>query len=336
MGAALHLGAVACFSFFGSNKKKVQPKPPPDLALNMQVKAGDSVWTSIGFVKVESLLGEGSYGQVMKALWISANRAVAFKIELPQSVSSCVIGNAPQGYLTIEHEWRMMAAMNGTDGFPLVFAHNFSGKYKYYIMQLLGKSLSSVRKSSPETRIRTRTLIHYGHQMLDRIEALHSRDALMYDIHLGNFLVDANNKVYVIDLGMAIPFRFKDGVHVGRGDSAVSNDCKNAYYATRNDVQGFTVSRRDDLERLLYVLVDLNINGLPWKREKKWKNVQKIKLKSQPSDICVKEAEWLKPALEHVFSLSFTDRPDYKFLHNVLDDRLNQLNLARKLLNRKP
>jgi serine/threonine protein kinase len=269
---------------------------------------------------------------VLKALWVAKNQFVALKVEKPQSVSKCIIGNAPEGYLTIEHEWRMMEAMNRTDGFPLVYTSNFSGKYKYYVMQMLGKTLSSIRKSSPEKRIKTRQLIHYAHQMLDRIEALHNRDALMYDIHLGNFLVDSSDKVFVIDLGMAIPFRYKNGKHVNNGRGTVPNTCKNAYYVSRNDGLEKAVSRRDDLERLFYLLVDLSINSLPWKDAKDWEQRQAIKRSSKSSDICVHEAQWLQPALDHVFSLGFTEKPNYRLLHDIFDDRLAQLNLVRKML----
>jgi serine/threonine protein kinase len=304
------------------NAQKSPPSQSPNRSplLNRKLAPGDSFWTSIGVLQVMKALGQGSFGAVFQAKWVAANQLVALKIELPQAVSKCVVGNAPKGYLTIEHEWRMMSAMNGTEGFPEVYTHNFKGKYKYYVMQLLGKSLSAVRKSYPSRKIDTRSLISYGRQMLRRIEALHKRDALMYDIHLGNFLVKGD-RVYVIDLGMAIPFRYMDGQHVHYSDSPISNDCKNAYYSTKHDVSGLQVSRRDDLERLLYVLVDLNTNNLPWSGLKEWDDIQRKKLNSTSADICTGSASWLKPAFDYVFSIPFTEEPNYNLLHLILDER---------------
>lgn len=261
-------------------------------------------------------LGKGSYGSVYKAEWMEGKRLVALKVELPQSVSKCIVGNAPKGYLSIEHEWRMMAAMNGTDGFPAVYTNNFSGKYKYYVMQLLGQSISSIRKQYSNKRIPVKRLVGFAHQMLDRIEALHARDALMLDIHLGNFLI-VNEKVYVIDLGMAIPFKYETGQHVRYTSSPISSECKNSYYASMHDSAGLSVSRRDDLERLLYVLVDLTLNYLPWKDVKGLARIQEIKKKSRPRDICVGQAVWLLGAMEYVFSLSFFDKPNYAYIHKL-------------------
>ena len=288
--------------------------------LNVAVSEGKTILTRIGRVKVIKRLGDGTYGSVFKAEWIEGRRPVALKVELPQSVSKCVVGNAPDGYLSIEHEWRMMAAMNGTDGFPTVYTSDFSGNFKYYVMQLLGQSLSSIRKTYSDKCIPVSRLRRFAHQMLNRIAALHARDALMLDIHLGNFLI-VNEKVYVIDLGMAIPFKYETGQHVRYTSSPISNQCKNDHYASMHDAAGLSVSRRDDLERLLYVLVDLTTNRLPWSNVKSSERIQDIKKNSTPKSICVGRAKWLLSAMEYVFSLSFFEKPNYSYIHKLLDGK---------------
>lgn len=309
MTAALLLACFSSFLIFSFSRP-----------LNAPVSEGKTIITGIGRVRVIKRLGAGSYGSVYKAKWIEGKRLVALKVESAQAISKCVVGNAPEGYLSIEHEWKMMAAMNGTDGFPSVYTNDFSGHYKYYIMQLLGQSLSDIRKSSPNRRIPVDTLRGFAHQMLDRIAALHARDALMLDIHLGNFLV-VNKKVYVIDLGMAIPFKYESGRHVRYTSSSISNNCKNNLYASMHDAEGFSVSRRDDLERLLYVLVDLSIDYLPWMHAKGSRLIQDIKKNSSPERICVGYADWLLGAMKYVFSLSFFDKPNYAYIHELFDKK---------------
>lgn len=326
----LIVGFIAAVWGFGSvagliKKLRQTPEPTVGPVINRPLVKGDLVFTDIGKIRILEQLGNGSFGSVFKAHWMQAKRLVAVKVEIPQPVSRCILGPAPRQYLSIEHEWRMMAGMNRTDGFPLVFTHNFTGKYKYYVMQLLGKTLHSIRSKSAGKVLDTRTVIKYGSQMLRRIEALHARDILMYDIHLGNFLVSPEGKVYVIDLGMAIPFRYDNGHHVLESDSPVSRDCKNSHYVSRNDAESRSVSRRDDLERLIYILVDLNIHQLPWGNVKGWTDSKKIKLKANPSDICVGNAAWLKPALEYVFSLNFTERPNYAHIYKHFDDTLKRM-----------
>ena len=305
--------------------KKLRPKPIIGPELNRQLVKGETVSTAIGKIQIVDLLGEGSYGSVFKAYWIAAKRLVAFKVERPQAVSKCIVGTAPAGYLSIEHEWRMMEGMNRTDGFPLVFTHNFRGKFKYYVMQLLGKTLHSIKSKSPGKVLNSIAVIKYGFQMLQRIEALHARDILMYDIHLGNFLVSPEDKIFVIDLGMAIPFRYDNGRHVMFTKSPVSQKCKNDIYASRHDTQSLAVSRRDDLERLIYVLVDLNTRALPWRGAKSWEEIERKKLGSTPAQICVGDSKWLIPALEYVFSLEFTAKPNYAVIYDHFNVSLNRM-----------
>jgi serine/threonine protein kinase len=294
--------------------------PPRSVALKDKVSEGKTVLTSIGRMRILKQLGEGSFGSVFKAEWMEARKLVAFKIELAVETSKCIVGNAPRGYLAIEHEWTIMAAMNRTDGFPLVYTHNFSGKYKYYVMQLLGGNVSGIRKLYPDKRIPKKRFVPFAHQMLDRIETLHDRDVLMYDIHLGNFMVD-KEKIFVIDLGMAIPFRYESGKHVRYSQSPISDDCKQAYYCSRHDAAGKVVSRRDDLERLIFIWIDLSTGRLPWSHLKDWNAIQLVKLEISAEKLCV-GVEWMIPIVEYVFGMSFTDRPNYAYIHGLLNKGL--------------
>ena len=286
-------------------------------SLNDRPRVGDTIRTSAGSLLVGSLLGEGSYGTVYRSKLNGSE--VALKIGKTKSnLKNQIFGNTvPSDYMEISHEIRMMKIMKNQIGFPRVYAQSTRGRYKYYVMELLGKSLNHLRP------LGTRPLTLIGIQIIDRLAALHKMGYLMYDIHPGNFVLkDAT--VYAIDLGMAVPYVI-GGVHVPYTWSHIGEGRKNPYWTSRSDGEGHAVSRRDDLERFLYMIVDLLINKLPWK---KYSDVSEISVKkwySDPSDICLGKSKWLIPAFQYVFGLGFDEEPDYEYLRSIFRHRLTQL-----------
>jgi len=289
-------------------------------ALSRMPEVGTTVPTPIGDMRLTGELGKGSYGKVFKAFWADGGIDVAFKVELHSSSRDLFRRTgAPKDYTKIEHEFRMMHLMNGTEGFPRIYARDFSGRMKYYVMELLGPSLGSLRSKLPGKRIPRKQLAQIASQMVTRLEALHKKGFLMYDIHTGNFLIKKNT-VYAIDLGMAYPYRYKDGDHVeDRFRPFIKSNMKNPHYVSRRDGLGRPCSRRDDFERILFVLVKLAIGSLPWDPIKSRLEISETKIKTPIADLCKGEASWLKPAFEHVYSLGFYDRPNYELLRSIFD-----------------
>ena len=291
--------------------------------LERMVQAGDDVRTDVGVMRIVKKLGEGSYGSVFEAYWESAGRSVALKIEKPPAKSAFEKSKVvPRDYTRITHEFRMMELFNNTNGFPLVYTSSMRGKFKFYAMQKLGKSLSKLKKEAGG-RLPTSTVIELGEQMLNRLEAIHRKGFLMYDIHLGNFLVK-DKTVYAIDLGMAFPYIIK-GRHISEGASFIPRSYKNYTFASKRDCRNRIVSRRDDLERFLYVLVRLNTGSLPWDVHEKDSDVKIHKERALPSEICHEEAQWLVPAFKYVESMKFDEEPNYEFFRLLFEAKRKQI-----------
>ena len=292
------------------------------------VQPGDRQSTAIGSIDITSQLGKGSYGIVFKGTWYRGDRQVALKVEKPTIRPASFSGPyVPRHFTEIEHEWKMMVMMNETRGFPLVYTRNFRAKYKYYVMQLVGQSLNSLRNSMPGRRIKTRTLIPIGLQMLTRLETLHAMGYLMYDIHLGNFLI-SQQTVYAIDLGMAYRY-INNGVHIPDTRSFIPHDYKNHYFAALRDSEGLMVARRDEMERWLYVVVKMALGRLPWEGIKGRTAISNVKRKASIDDICRGKARWLAPAMAHVWGLSFAQEPDYDYIRTIFNTRLQELDANR-------
>ncbi|CAK5094115.1 unnamed protein product [Meloidogyne enterolobii] len=116
------------------------------------------------------------------------------------------------------------------------------------------------------------TIVSLGEQMIHRIRHLHQRGFIHRDIKPENFLMGLppgkESTLYLIDFGLARRYRFREGenrtlTHIPfrRGRSFIGT----AKYASLNSHKNIELSRRDDLESLAYVLIELVNGHLPWK-----------------------------------------------------------------------
>lgn len=98
-----------------------------------------------------------------------------------------------------------------------------------------------------------------------------------------------------------------------------------ARYASLNVHRGRTHARRDDMESLGYLLLDLLLNGeLPWSgvtaRTSKlgWDRLKSIKEEILLQDLCLGLPHGIMDFISYTRNLRFNDRPDYDYLKRLL------------------
>ena len=279
------------------------------------------VQTHQGPLSVRKYIGGGAYGHVFMGVLESEKRGrmrVAIKCEKPNAPMVPFIGLIPKDYSKIEHEFKMMLMMNGTTGFPDIYTANFKGRLKYYVLQLLGKSVDSIREARPDKRVEPEIALPIAIQMINRVEAIHAKGYLAYDLHLGNFLYNRGT-VFLIDLGLAIPYMV-NGKHVRQKGTHIPNQVKNHVLTTRHDENGEAYSRRDDVERVLMLVVYLLTGRLPWTHLHK-DQIHSMKSSLSARRMC-RDVPWMRGIFEHVFRLSFKAQPNYKFIRDEIEQQM--------------
>jgi casein kinase 1 len=164
---------------------------------------------------------------------------------------------------------------------------------------------------------------------LSTLEALHDRHYVHLDVKPDNFVLgigEFSNQVFLIDFGLAQLFRDpvtrRHTVQTMSGPSFIGT----IRYSSINCHLGLTPSRHDDLESLVYVIVYLVKGSLPWQGiivqpgQIHEDEVLKVKKATTVKALCKGLPQPFVEFVEHIWSLGFRDKPNYKCLRSILEN----------------
>ena len=284
---------------------------------------------TVVFKKYKPILkiDRGAFGNIYAAIRLKDKTIFAMKTEDI---------NAQQK--TLESEAYYLIKLQGGIGFPNYITFGHTKKYNILIETLLGKSLSNLFiKTKKKCNLIDVCLI--GHQILDRLEWIHSKNLIYRDIKPENFLIGRKNQniIYIVDFGLCKKYRFeKTGKHIPPKYTGRFNGT--LIYASPNIVKGKESSRRDDLISLGYMLIYLYKRNLPW--ESNFKNLDKKKYQEL---IYLKDTNGYMKLFENIPSefeeyinysrnLKFDEDPNYSYLRSLFEKILFKFSFNTKKL----
>ncbi|KAI7817878.1 kinase-like domain-containing protein [Gamsiella multidivaricata] len=249
---------------------------------------GSSTTVIGGEYLVLGKIGEGSFGEVFRATHIASGVDYAIKRE-PIDVPH------PQ----LEHEAKVYGILAGGDGIPKLRWFGKEGVYNAMVIDLLGPNLKQI----------------------SHLRFIHSRGLVYRDVKPENFLLDPH--LSIVDFGLASHYRDASGKHIPNRGST-KHKVGTARYASINIHCGREHTRRDDIESVGYMLLELMIGTLPWSgisarnSRQGWAKMREIKEDIDLDELCEGLPRGFMTYIGYTRSLRFDEEPDYEYLQNLL------------------
>ncbi|CAI2171638.1 15099_t:CDS:2 [Funneliformis geosporum] len=281
---------------------------------------------------VEEKIGEGSFGEVFRAVHIKTNEQYAIKREL-------VDEDHPQ----LPQEAEFLRRLAGPSYIPKVYWFGQEQLYNALVMDLLGPNIRLVRQAYGKLPIPFVSKISI--QMVDILEHVHSRGIVYRDVKPDNFLLERDFAISIKELEKwnsekDSPKLIEDkhpllysphkislvdfGRHVPKKHPPTKYKTGTARYAAMGVHRGLPHARRDDLESLGYVILELLQGTLPWagvtarNAVEGWSKMLKMKESKPLEELFEGVPSGFMKFLQYARSLDFDQKPDYAYARNLL------------------
>jgi serine/threonine protein kinase len=271
--------------------------------------------TRINDWTIRKHIGHGGYGEIYEVTKPSLSAPCAMKIELKSS--------RKRG---LRDEAEFLTHLQGTSLFPLLVEADETDECNYLVLELLGPTISVVRRALVGQRYSPFTTTVLAREMLECIEELHHRGFLHRDIKPANFLFrnDDRHIICMIDFGLSRPvidFQTR-ALLAPRPRPGFIGTCS---FASINAHDGMELGRRDDIISWFYTIVEIAERKLPWPGSKDRDETYRLKREATAAGLCRSLPPQFIAIYEATLALGFADEPNYGEFYRLIDEALAQL-----------
>ena len=265
--------------------------------------------------KIIDHIGHGGFGEIYSVLDTQNNQKYAMKVELRSTNR--------QG---LTKEIQFFENLHPSQLFPEYIHSGSNNDYRYLVMELLGPSLSKMRRLLPNHRYTPISAIRLSYHMLRCIEQFHQQGFIHRDIKPGNFLIRNDetraNPVVLTDFGLSKKFLI-DTKHIPDQEQVgFVGTCK---YASIHAHEGRELSRRDDLLSWFYSIVELAESRVPWPGTRDRDRTFYMKRTTNPEHLCRALPIEFAQIYNNLINLEFSQKPDYDWIKNMLNECLRKV-----------
>ncbi|KAI9318519.1 kinase-like domain-containing protein, partial [Dichotomocladium elegans] len=272
--------------------------------------------------RVIGKIGQGSFGEVFEARDIYTGKAYAIKRE-----------SKTMRHPQLLNEYTYYNILQGGPGVPNCYWHGEYEDFNCLVLDLLGPSLKELRQCIKGFPLDI--IVDLGCQMasnqVDILHHVHDKGLVFRDMKPDNFLFSSSchlpemQMLYIVDFGLTTYWRDPEtGQPFPEGKRKTRNKIGTARYASLNVHHGRMHTRRDDLEGLAYMILDMILGSLPWSgiqaRNSKvgWDRMRGMKKDIFMSDLCAGRPIGIVEFAEYTKQLRFAEEPDYELLKRYL------------------
>lgn len=248
-------------------------------------------------------LNSGAFGKVVKAQHRFTKNIVAIKIELINDNN------------TLRYESSIYRYLNTIRNIPKLKDFFIDNNNHYLVQELLDYNLKFYKKNIISLTPNI-THINIIWALINILRDIHAKGIIHRDIKPENICFK-DNQIYLIDFGLAKKI-ITSNQHITIRENCSLIGTPN--YVSLNIINGIEPSRRDDLESLLYIFIFLELN------DEEFNTYDTLDIISKKNidiilelfkDMNIKNI--VKKYIEYCRELSFNEKPDYRFLSNILN-----------------
>lgn len=262
--------------------------------------------TKIGKYQIEACIGQGGFGDIYGATFFNNSKIYALKLESIKYAKH-------KSYLF--NEMQYLQLLQDSLDFPLYIDSGITTKYRYLVMELLGPSVSNVRRELGRHKFSLSTTLRLAMKMLRCIENVHNHGILHCDIKPGNFLLrpDNLNFLVLVDFGLAQMYIDHNEHKPPKDHVGFNGTLKYAVNSMREN----SLSRKDDLISWLYSVYEIKIGKLPWD------GIEKKQMKIMKKDFPNSKYFSTLPSefhliYDYITNLGYYDKPDYNYINDII------------------
>lgn len=202
-----------------------------------------------------------------------------------------------------------------------------NSKVNYLVMTILGPNLSELRRHQPHQKFSISTTLRVGVQIILAIQSMHDCGFLHRDIKPSNFAIgdtpETSRTCHMLDYGLARQYTTVTGEV--RQPRSIAGFRGTVRYASVNAHLSRDLGRHDDLWSVFYLLIELALGHLPWRRIKDKEEAGEFKSQYDHKKLIKGLPVELNDFLEHLRCSSYFDKPDYPRITGALQAAMDRL-----------
>ncbi|CAD8166792.1 unnamed protein product [Paramecium octaurelia] len=271
-------------------------------------------------------ISSGSFGVVYMGQDINTRNFVAIKVDKENKEDS-----------SLQREADILRKLQHLKHIPKLYWSGREGDSTYLVIQYLGRDLTHYIKNYRKFSLKC--VLNIAEQMIIILESLHKHNVIHRDIKPENILVgkeDEENQLFIVDFGISKFYKDENESHISLRERQPF--IGTTRYASINAHKGLSLSRRDDMESLCYMLIYLLKGQLPWQNlqftseEDKINQVGQLKIKIDTNELCQGLPIEFARYLDYVKGLPFKSEPNYKYCLSLFRKISNEHNYLSKEL----
>ena len=192
--------------------------------------------------KITGIINHGTFSTLYEGIHIHKNQKVAIKLE-SDPISKKLLNHEIEMYLYLKKHKHIHI--------PKIKCIGIFEEYSYIVMELLDINL----KQHVKNGVSKLDFIYLIEQIITLMSDFHDRNLCHRDIKPENFVLDKHKTLCIVDLGLSCHRSNRELMHFIGNKRYASYTCHLSTY---------TYTKEDDLRSVVYMLLDLYTNTLPW------------------------------------------------------------------------